>query len=281
MKECSRCGKEKDDSEFVKRAHNKSGLAAWCKECSRINAKEYYWKNKDAANESACEWRSKNPEKVKAYSKKYYLEHADERRRYAKKYDEVNKDKKKAYQERTKESKAARAKIYRQEHKERDKKTREAWIKANPEKKRDALKRWRAANPEKDHASMQRANKKRGENIKYRISGSISRRIRTSLFDNGTKSGRHWESLVDFTIEQLKVHLEKLFTPEMSWENFGTVWEIDHKTPIAAFNFETPKHIDFRLCWSIKNLQPMEKLKNRSKGAKIDGEFQPSLAMAI
>jgi len=36
MKECSRCGKEKDDSEFVKRAHNKSGLAAWCKECSRI-----------------------------------------------------------------------------------------------------------------------------------------------------------------------------------------------------------------------------------------------------
>jgi len=84
----------------------------------------------------------------------------------------------------------------------------------------------------------------------------------------GMKAGRHWEELVNFTIDELKKHIEKLFTPEMTWENYGTYWHIDHKVPIAVFNFERPDDIDFHLCWSLKNLQPLEASKNMSKGAK-------------
>ena len=72
--------------------------------------------------------------------------------------------------------------------------------------------------------------------------------------------------------------LEKLFTVGMTWKNYGTVWEIDHKIPVAIFNFEKPEHIDFRLCWNLKNLQPLEKEKNRAKSAKIEEPFQPSFA---
>lgn len=128
---------------------------------------------------------------------------------------------------------------------------------------------------------MRRANTKRRKNIKYRISGSVSRGIRTSLFDNGSKENQHWETLVDFTVDQLKGHLEKLFKPGMTWENYGTYWHIDHKTPIAVFNFEKPEDIDFKICWSLKNLQPLEASINMSKGAKIDKPFQPSLAIAV
>ncbi|MBW2645104.1 MAG: hypothetical protein JRE23_02795 [Deltaproteobacteria bacterium] len=279
-KKCARCNIVKPYSEFMKCSRNKSGIGVWCKECARSYTRKRHAENKEGDSLKSKEWKTKNPEKIKAYSRKYHQEHREERLAYAKKYAEENKDKIKEYNERTKEQKAARAKVYRQEHKKRDKITRDAWIKANPEKKRDALKRWRAANPEKDRAAMRRANKKRGENIKYRVSGSISRRIRTSLFDNGTKNKRHWEELVDFTVDQLKGHLEKLFKPGMSWENYGTVWEIDHKIPIAAFNFEKPDDVDFRLCWSLKNLQPLEKSENRSKGARIERSFQPSLAIA-
>ncbi len=65
----------------------------------------------------------------------------------------------------------------------------------------------------------------------------------------------------------------------MSWENYGTVWEIDHKIPIAAFNFERPEDIDFKKCWELKNLRPLEIYKNRSKQARIDKPFQPSLTI--
>jgi hypothetical protein len=87
--------------------------------------------------------------------------------------------------------------------------------------------------------------------------------------------------LVGYTIDQLKDHLEKLFTKEMTWDNYGIFWEIDHKVPIAVYNFEQPEDIDFKLCWSLKNLQPLECSKNRSKGDSVGKPFQPSLCMSI
>jgi hypothetical protein len=75
-------------------------------------------------------------------------------------------------------------------------------------------------------------------------------------------------------------HLEKQFLPGMSWENMGE-WHIDHKIPIAAFNFEKPEDIDFKRCWALKNLQPLWKSENCIKGAKIDKPFQPSLNLSL
>lgn len=104
------------------------------------------------------------------------------------------------------------------------------------------------------------------------MSSGINKSLR-----NGAKSARHWESLVDFTIDQLKVHLEKLFLDGMTWQNYGK-WHIDHKVPIAVFNFSKPEHIDFKRCWSLKNLQPLWAHDNISKRAKITKAFQPSFA---
>lgn len=277
---CSRCGIEKDHGEFMKCNARKSGVGSWCTECSREHARIKHIENKEMNNQKSRAWKANNPEKAKESLVKWRSEHSQEVKEYSKAYAEAHREEIKEYRERTKEQRAANARVYRAEHKEREKITRAAWLAANPEKKREALRRWRAANPDKDHESMRRANKKRGEDIKYRISGNMSSRIRTSLFSNGTKRGRHWEELVDFTIAQLKRHLEKLFTPEMTWENYGTVWEIDHKVPLAAFNFDSPDHIDFKLCWDLKNLQPLGKFNNRSKRDKLEKPFQPSLALA-
>jgi len=93
----------------------------------------------------------------------------------------------------------------------------------------------------------------------------------------GAKAGRRWESLVGYTVDQLRVHLEKKFAPDMTWDNHGTHWHIDHKIPIAAFNFKTPDDIDFKKCWSLKNLQPLESKANLIKGPRLDKPFQPSL----
>jgi len=105
--------------------------------------------------------------------------------------------------------------------------------------------------------------------------------MRRSIWESldGSKNGRRWESLVDFTLDQLMKHLAKKFKPGMTWENRGE-WHIDHKIPLSAFNFETPDDLDFRRAWALKNLQPLWAIDNLKKGAHLSKPFQPSLLLS-
>ena len=147
----------------------------------------------------------------------------------------------------------------------------------NPRPAIERAKRWKEKNPAKVRAIDRKRMAKYNGTAKGRLSSNISVRLRQSLL--GSKANRHWEELVGFTVDQLRIHLEKRFKPGMTWENYGTFWQVDHKIPIAVFNYEKPEDIDFRICWSLKNLQPLGKKENASKCAKIEKPFQPALAM--
>ena len=168
---------------------------------------------------------------------------------------------------------------YRREHLEQSKKYTEKYRLNHPEKAKESLKKadkkWKLNHPEKVKEWCKKAQAKRNNTPKGKLNVCLSRGIYQSL--KGSKKGRHWESLVDYTVDQLKQHIEKLFKPGMSWDNYGSAWHIDHKIPIAVFNFQHPEHIDFKLCWSLKNLQPLEKEINLSKKATLEKPFQPSL----
>jgi len=139
----------------------------------------------------------------------------------------------------------------------------------------ESNRRWQGKNPDKLKIYFKKFDAKTRSSPKGKLNDNISRSIRQSL--NGTKGNRPWESLVNFTIDQLKKHLEKQFTDEMTWENYGKFWHIDHKLPVSVFNFEKSGDIDFNLCWSLKNLQPLEAITNIKKRAKIERSFQLSL----
>ena len=104
------------------------------------------------------------------------------------------------------------------------------------------------------------------------VSSAISRTLKTG------KEGKHWECLVGFTKHQLKVHLEELFKKGMTWDNYG-LWELDHIIPLVAFNFTKAVHPDFKKCWALTNLQPLWMHDNRSKSAKLEKPYQPTLAL--
>jgi len=150
------------------------------------------------------------------------------------------------------------------------------WREEHPE----YAKVWDALNKDKRKVYNKTTRIKRESTLKGRLNMNLSRNIRQTL-TKGSKANRHWESLVGYTIAQLEKHLEKLFKPGMTWANYGKIWEIDHKIPIVVFNFNKPEHIDFRLCWSLKNLQPLGIKENRSKGAKLEKPFQPSLKINL
>ncbi|KKM07190.1 hypothetical protein LCGC14_1736380 [marine sediment metagenome] len=113
-------------------------------------------------------------------------------------------------------------------------------------------------------------------NPKFKLRTRISAAISLSI--KGNKHGRPWESLVGYTLNDLRVHLERKFQSGMTWTNYGK-WHIDHKTPLKVFNFTKPEHEDFKRCWALDNLQPLWASENCAKGAKLKKHFQPRLQM--
>lgn len=89
--------------------------------------------------------------------------------------------------------------------------------------------------------------------------------VRLSLL--GAKAGRKWEALAGYTVEDLKLHLERQFTKGMTWANMGE-WHIDHIIPKASFSFTTADEPEFKACWALTNLRPLWATENHSKHAK-------------
>lgn len=279
-KYCPKCKTEKPLDDFGKAKSRSDGLRGWCKECT---------------NKATSEWQRKNPEKLRARKKRFYEMHPNYEQEYYIQNAEKIKERSRKWYKNNKKWALKNSKKWAEQNLEKTLEMKNNWKKRNAEavkkynkqyridnreRRRNYNKLWRKENLDKAREMGRKNTAKRLATPKGKLSSNISREIRASIGVN-TKRNRHWEKFVDFTIDQLKTHLEKLFKPGMTWDNYGTVWHIDHKIPIAAFNFERPEDIDFRLCWSLKNLQPLEAKVNMSKGARLERDFQPSLALAV
>ena len=105
------------------------------------------------------------------------------------------------------------------------------------------------------------------KNPQYRLANNIRKAIWNALKTN--KKGRHWETLVGYTLKELKNHLEGQFDEKMNWTNYGPYWWVDHIKARALFHYTVPEAPEFKECWALRNLQPLEKVANMEKGNKI------------
>jgi hypothetical protein len=152
------------------------------------------------------------------------------------------------------------------------------WFAENREKERERDKEWRLNNRDKKRKHMRKCNYKKRATAEGHLSTNISNAIRHSL-QHGQKGRRKWETLVGYSLQALKAHIEKKFSGDMNWDNYGSYWTLDHKIPVSVFNFACPDDIDFKRCWELKNLQPMEKIANIIKRDKLSAPFQPAFIM--
>lgn len=129
-------------------------------------------------------------------------------------------------------------------------------------------------NPEIIKAIKKREWEKNKHNPAFKLNRYMSSRIHASL--NGNKNNR-WVILVGYSVKQLIVHIEKQFDKNMSWDNYGAYWHIDHITPKSAFNFTSAEQLAFRKCWALSNLRPLEKTENLKKSKKLIKPFQTIL----
>ncbi len=124
--------------------------------------------------------------------------------------------------------------------------------------------------PEVKAKKQQYKKVRRQNNPKFALGERISNSIRLSLKKG--KNGWHWEGLVGYTLDALKLHLQSQFKDGMSWDNIGE-WHIDHIFPISAFNFTEPEDPEFKQCWALDNLRPLWAKDNLRKSAGwLEGE---------
>lgn len=77
------------------------------------------------------------------------------------------------------------------------------------------------------------------------------------------------ESLLGYSIAQLKVHLERQFVPGMSWAGYGKEgWHIDHILPRKCFDLTSVEGV--QAYWSLSNLRPVAARENLRKAARVE-----------
>lgn len=157
-------------------------------------------------------------------------------------------------------------KRYRENNPHKHRESVKKWRENNKDKCRDKLREYRAINPEKFSGYLKKSNGKRRELPINRLNDSFRARLRRAVAE--AKSGRPWEKLVGYSLEDLFNHLEARFKPGMTWDNYGS-WHIDHIKPISHFNYNSYEDVEFLMAWSLSNLQPLWALENIAKGNRI------------
>ncbi len=83
---------------------------------------------------------------------------------------------------------------------------------------------------ERDYRKKYRESKK--TDPLYRLQRQLRKRLRMALKErNYTKKSKSFE-IIGCDINFLVKWIESKFTNEMNWQNYGTIWHLDHKIPL-------------------------------------------------
>ena len=140
------------------------------------------------------------------------------------------------------------------------------WRLANPEKSKLIQRKWARANRDKINAW---AREKEATDPSYRILRRLRTRMICALHKQSTGKQASTESLVGCSALDLLKHLEAKFRDEMSWNNYGKLWEVDHIIPCSSYDLTVQKNCEE--CFHYSNLQPLLVHENRKKNNLLLG----------
>ena len=233
-KKCTKCGETKLKTEFY--------VGGKCKECLKAAQRERNKKAKELHDKIKKDPKLKETPKVCCRCKKTKTvcdfrinrgECIDCEREFGREYNQEHQDVRKKWQDENKEHfDKLRADRYQRKKPEICEKYRERYA--------------------TDHC--------------FRVKQLLKRRLQISIAKIGST-----EDYIGTTFERVADWLEYNFTDGMTWENHGTVWDIDHVIPVYRWDLTDPKQVE--MCFNWKNLSPLECGKNRNgKRSYIDYE---------
>lgn len=204
------------------------------------------------------QWRAANPEKCAAYTKKYRAKNPGKMPEIRRQWVAANREYANEYQRR-----------WRLAHRDKINAARRQKRVVNPGSERLSHKKWRLANPNY-HRAWER--NRSATNPSYRLARNLRARINSAIRERATKKVDSTLSLTGCDLNFLIGYLEAQFRPGMTWDNYGKVWEVDHRRPCASYDLTI--EANQRACFRYSNLQPLFVGENRRKHAKILSDLQ-------
>ena len=74
--------------------------------------------------------------------------------------------------------------------------------------------------------------------------------------------------LLGYSYDELRIHIESLFTDGMNWENYGE-WHVDHIKPLSKFKNDEP----ISVVNALSNLQPLWATTREINGIIYEGNL--------
>lgn len=238
MKKCYRCNNILPFDNFHISNRSKDGYRPDCKECRKSDnnkQKEYiveYRKNNKSYLDSNKKYRDNNKEFITKLKNDWNK--SDDGRESKKKYYQRNKE---IIKEKEKNHRDSNIEDYREHEKIR---------RSKPENKDKHLKYLKIHKSKNPHIYAWRSI----------LTNTIKRLESKKSFKT--------IDMLGYSADELKIHIELLFTDGMNWDNYGK-WHIDHKKPVSLFDKDT----DVSIVNSLDNLQPMWAFDNQSKGNRF------------
>ena len=193
----------------------------------------------------------KDLQKRKEYHKLYMLEYEKkpERKEYLRKWHLDNK-----------ERRNKKAKEWYSKNKDVHQKNGKKWIKKNI----DRVRQYRKDYAENNRLKINKYHRDRiRDNVRLKIETNIGRLLNFSIKEK--KLRKSLTEVMNYSIDDLIKHLESQFDNKTTWDNYGSYWHIDHIKPRNLFKYKTTRDKEFKECWALENLRPLERIANLSR----------------
>lgn len=260
-----------------------------CKKCLYERRAKYRQKHKNKIKASKQLYYKNNKEKIDQKNKEYYNNNKKNIKIYNKEYRSLNKKKialrDKSYRENNKEKISAAKKIYLQKNKKEVKKRQKGWYDLNKEHCLTKAKLHRENSNNKKRRNINEKIRRNSDPV-YKLRTSMSKFVYNVLSKFGiNKNSVKFNEYFNYSIEELKHHLESQFEIWMNWMNWSNwgkynvktwddnnpltwTWQIDHIIPISNFKILSVKDEEFKRCWGLKNLRPLSAKLNILEGVR-------------
>ena len=203
-------------------------MEKFCRKCQTNKSEVEFSKNQSQCKNCKKEHYNRNKHKWD----RYYKKNLKQIREYNKKWNLENQEKIKTYNE--------------------------GYNVKNQDKINQEFKIWYQNNPN--------YYKNRYKNdINFKLKSILRARISQAL--KGNMKEQSSINLLGCTITEYKKYLSNQFDENMSWENYGDYWEIDHIKPCDSFDLSRLE--EQKKCFIFTNTQPLEKIQNRKKSNKL------------
>jgi len=104
--------------------------------------------------------------------------------------------------------------------------------------------------------------------VNYRLNITCRTMLRKVLAKTKQRKSGSVKTMMGFSLDQFRQHIEKQFKDGMSWGNHGE-WHVDHIVPVALMIRRGVR--DHRVINNLNNLQPLWAFDNMSKKDRYEG----------